>query len=226
MSIKSKFCVRCGKETSKLIDGICSECYFKTKGIKVPKKIKIQVCPRCEAIKWRGVWTKSEYPLEYFLTRDLIDKIRVPENAELEEVKIKKLDKNGIIEVTISVLGKKFSQEKQVRFEILKNLCKNCARYLAKTPKTIIQLRTHKAVEKFIEDILDYIENYRTNIIKVEHQKNGLDIYLSNKEAGKHLAYDLRKRFRCKMSESVKQYGWDKSKNRPLTRTTYLLKQR
>ena len=226
MALKTKFCVKCGKETKKLIDGLCADCYFQSQGVIVPKKVSIQLCSRCGAIKWHGVWTKSDFPPEYFLTHDLLSKIKVPEEAELEDVEILKLGKLGKVKITLSVLGKTFEQIKPVFLEVLKGTCKDCARHLARAPKVIIQLRTKHNVREFVEDVLKFSEKYRTNIIKVEQQKNGLDIFLSNKEAGKHLAYELRKEFNCRMSESVKQYGWDKTKNRPLTRTTFLLKQR
>jgi len=225
MALKTRFCVKCGKETKKLIDGFCAECYFKESGIKIPKRLSVQICSRCNAIKWRGMWTKTDLSPDYYLTHDLISKIKLPKDAELEDVKIKKLGKKGLIEITISILGKKFTQQKSVSIEILRGTCKDCSRHLARTPKTIIQMRTHTDIEKFKRDVIEFSNMYQSNIIKVEEQKKGLDIYLSNKEAGKHLAYDLRKKFKCKMSESAKQYGWDKSKNRPLTRVTYLLKQ-
>ena len=71
--------MKCGKERKKLIDGFCPECYFKDKGIKIPKRLTIQVCQRCKAIKWHGIWTQSEFDPEYYLTQDLISKIKVPE---------------------------------------------------------------------------------------------------------------------------------------------------
>lgn len=218
--------MKCGKETKKLIDGLCAECYFKSYGITAPKRLSVQVCSRCGAIKWRGMWTKSDFPPEYYLTHDLISKIKVPKEAELENVKITKLGKQGEVKINISVLGKKFTQQKQIALEILKGVCKDCSRYLARAPKAILQLRTERNVEDFRKDVLNFSKKYRSNIIKIEEQKKGLDINLSNKEAGKHLASELRKEFNCKMSESVKQYGWDKAKNRPLTRVTFLLKQR
>lgn len=224
MSIKTKFCVRCGKEKKKLIDGLCADCYFQKHGISVPKKVSIQVCAHCNAIKWHGLWTKTEFPPEYYLAHSLINKIKIPAEAELEDVEIKKTGKNGIVEITISLLGKKFKQEKQVFLEIQKGVCKNCARHLARTPKVIIQIRAKQNISKLIENALSFSKKYSSNIIKVEQQKTGIDIFLSNKEAGKHLAYELRNEFSCKISESAKQYGWNKSKNRPLMKVTYLLK--
>lgn len=226
MALKTRFCVKCGKETKKLVDGYCAECFFKNKGIVAPKKLSIQVCQRCKAIKWHGIWTKAEYSPEHYLAQELISKIKIPDEAELEKAKITKFAKNGEIEVTISLLGKKFVQRKQIIFDVVKGTCKNCSRFLAKTHKVKIQLRTEKKVEPFVMEALKFSEKYQSNIIKFEKQKRGVDIYLSNKEAGKHLAYELRNKFNCKMSESIEQYGWNKSKNRPLTRTTYLVKQR
>jgi len=226
MALKTRFCVKCGKETKKLIDGLCPDCYFNDKGIKIPRRLTVQICQRCEAIKWQGLWTKSEYDPEYYLNQELMSKLKIPAEAEIEEVKILKLGKKGEVEITISLLGKKFKQQKQIALEILKGTCRNCSRHMAKTHKVKIQLRTEHNSEKFSRDVLDFSKKYQSNILKFEEQKRGVDIYLSSKEAGKHLAYELRKKFNCKMSESAEQYGWNKSKNRPQARITFLLKTR
>ncbi|MBD3262982.1 hypothetical protein GF374_01220 [Candidatus Woesearchaeota archaeon] len=225
MALKTRFCAKCGKETNKLIDSFCAECYFKEKGIKIPKKVSVQVCQHCGAIKWQGIWTKTDLPAEHYLTHILMSKIKLPEQIELEDIKLLKLGKKGEIELIISILGKKFKQKQKIDLEIRKGVCKDCSRQLAKTHKVKIQLRTEKNTEELIQEALEFSNKYRSNIIKVEEMKKGIDIYLSNREAGKHLAYDLRKKFHCKITETREQYGWDKSKNRPKTRITFLLKQ-
>ena len=64
------FCVECGKEASKLYNGLCRECYFKKEVFfSPPEKIDVFVCRNCGALKLNKKWEK-EMPIENFLKKE------------------------------------------------------------------------------------------------------------------------------------------------------------
>jgi len=223
MSIKTRFCPKCGKETTKLVDNVCADCYFKNNGVQAPKKAAIIVCKVCGATNWKGAWVESEYSPDYYLTHSLIDKLKLPAEAELKDLQIAKLSKEGEININIAIGDKEFSQILPIFLEIRKQMCPTCAAQKSRSHQAILQLRSKENSKQFADSALVYSIKYKPNIIKVEETKEGVDIYMSDKSVAQHLASELRKVFRLKKSESFRQYSWDKTRNRPKTRVNILL---
>ncbi len=217
MALKTRFCIKCGKEAKKVIDSKCVECYFAEKGVSIPKKAAVQICKECKAVNWKGVWIHSDYPPEYYLTMDLLSKAKVPEGAEIENIEIKKMGKTGKVEVIISLLNKEFTQIHDVELKINERRCPDCSKRLSEQHEAIIQIRTDK---ELIKKIIPFSEKYKKNIIKIEDQRRGIDIYMLSKSAARHLAAELRKRFKLKKKESFKAYSWEKTKGKPKYRIT------
>lgn len=224
MSLKTRFCPKCGKETAQLIDNLCADCYFEATGIRLPQRASIQVCKRCNAIYWKGVWTKSDYKPEYYLTHALMDKVELPDESELESLKIKKFDKDGEVQVVINIGGKKFTQVLPVSLRITKMVCSDCNRQTSQTHVAVIQFRSETEPQKFSAKVLLMAEKYKSNLVKVEEQKKGVDIFLASKDDAKHLATELRKAFHLKMKATYEEYSWDQTKNRPKYRVNILLR--
>lgn len=224
MGIKDRFCIKCGKKTSKLLEGLCIECYLKEQEISLPKKVYVELCKKCGAIRQKGIWINSKYPPEYFLTLLLTSKIKIPKEAELDNVEIEELGKNGTAKVTFSILGKKYTKNYKIDSKIQKTVCRDCSRIAGLGYKAIIQARSERNAKAFSKAVINFSNKYRANIVKIEEQKRGVDLYLHNLTAAKHLASELRKEFKARMSETSESYGWDRMKDRPQKRVIILLK--
>jgi nonsense-mediated mRNA decay protein 3 len=223
MNLKTKFCVKCGKETKKLVDSLCEDCYFEANKISLPRSITIEVCRKCGAVKWKSVWIKTEFPLEYYLSHLLIEKARIPENIELEDLKIKGSGKESVVEVSLKVLNKRFEQIIPVSIEVQKRVCQTCSIKAGKSYRAKIQVRAERDI---ISKALDFSQKFKEDITKIEEQERGIDLLFIDKEPAKQLAADLKAEFNLRMSRTSEQYSWDKMKNRPKYRLVILLEQR
>jgi len=225
MSIKTRFCPHCGKEIKTLVDGLCENCFVQKTGVQLPKSASIKVCRKCGLVNFTGLWVKTEFPAEHHLEQMLVSKLKLPEDALLESLKVRDI-KASSVDVTYSINGKKFTQEVKVDLEIIKWACPNCSRQAEKSYMGILQVRGQKDVHKLVDDVLAYSEKYKTNITKAEEVNSGVDIEVLSKDAARHLASELRKNFNLKMKTSHEQYSWDKTKCRPKSRIHILLMQR
>ncbi|MDD2532661.1 MAG: NMD3-related protein [Candidatus Methanomethylophilaceae archaeon] len=55
------FCVECGKETDKTVDGACVECFVKDKPlVKLPHHVDLQICTNCEEYALNKTWVEME----------------------------------------------------------------------------------------------------------------------------------------------------------------------
>ncbi len=224
MGIKSKFCAKCGKETGKLLDGVCIDCSFSDLEVRLPKKITLVKCKHCGAVNFEGIWIEADQPDEFYFENMLIKKMRLPEGAELEEIKVHKAGETEKIEATISHLGKKFTRYFEIKPETLIQLCESCSARKREHYEAKIQLRTYNKEE--LAKMMKLMQEFRTHILKIEDQPSGVDIFLASKEAARHLAAELRKDFDLKTKQSGDQYGWDKFKNKPKYRLVILMRER
>ena len=223
MSKKTRFCANCGKETNKLVDNLCSNCYIEAKEVKVPKRLIQKICSKCDAIFAQGVWIKSKKSLEANLNEKLKKKLKLPESEKLKAVEVDL--KNSRARIKTSVLDKEFDLNQKVNIEIIKQLCFECRALSSKQHKIKIQLRFNKFSSALVEKALTFTKQKKKFIQKVEEYRNGLDIFMKNPGVANTLARKLAREFNCKMSRTVEQYGWNKQKNRPLHRHSILLRQ-
>ena len=49
-----QFCVECGRQTSDLADGLCSECIQRESFIEFPARIELKRCTKCNKIMFQG----------------------------------------------------------------------------------------------------------------------------------------------------------------------------
>jgi len=206
MVLKTRFCAKCGKETATLLGGLCSECYLTEHKVKIPRSITLKVCPKCGAIRWRGVWIKTDKPAESYFKQFIEQKTKIPKEAVLQSIEIMKTGKLGSAKVTVAVLGDLMVLEKKVELTLDKFACPNCSRQHSEwTAK--IQLR--RASDISVDEVLAMASKHKARIIKTEQKKNGVDIYFFVRSSANKLASRLAKRFGLKMKKSYEQHGHD-----------------
>ncbi len=222
MSIKSKFCAKCGKPATTLVDGICTNCRLGESAIDVPKNATLRSCKSCGAVDFEGLWVKGKESEENFFENLLIKRIKLPENAELEDVKIVERENTSAkVSVTVSMAGQPFTQIFPIHLEAKRTICPECSMHRRKQHVAIIQLRD---VPANVEKMVQMAAQFKTYILKFEELRTGVDIYFTSKEAAKHLASDLRRRFKLKTTLSSEAYSWDKQRNRPKYKLTMLMR--
>jgi len=216
MALKTRFCAKCGKETASLLSGLCSLCYLKENPMSMPRKVILKVCPKCGAIRWRGVWLASKKSPDDYFRQTIEEKIKLPKDA-----KVVKMELGDRAVFTLSVLGDLIKVEKKLEFKIDKFACPECSRQHSEWASKI-QLRRRGEIP--VDDILAMASKHKMRIIKTEQKKNGLDLYFFTKPTANKLASRLVKRFGYFLKRSYEQHGHDFDVGRPKHREIISLK--
>jgi NMD protein affecting ribosome stability and mRNA decay len=220
MSIKSKFCAACGNQATKFVDNTCIDCYFKKISIVVPKEITILACPECDSVNVKGFWIKADEDHNFYLIQALIDKLKLPAGIELEDIEILQQGKEGVVQLSLNVNGKRFTVEKSIALYVEKRLCEVDAKRKRDAYEGILQVRTEKDVPKFLTKVNNLIGHLSHNFLKVEEMRQGADFYFIDANTMRQAATLLKKHMRLKLKESFAEYSWNKLKNRPKYKIT------
>jgi|GEM_PF-893837 len=226
MGIKTRFCPVCGRERGKLVDKVCADCYFKSITIAMPKEISIQACPVCDAVRVKGFWIRSDEDHKNFLIQAIIEKLKLPQEVELEDIEILQEGKEGLVEISINIAGKRFTVTKSIELYVADQMCDEDAKRKREAYEGILQLRAEKDVHRFLTGAETILKRYSSNILKVEEQRLGADIFFLDKETMRSALNDLKRRFPLYMKESAKAYSWEKTKSRPKFKVTILARLR
>jgi nonsense-mediated mRNA decay protein 3 len=225
MSLKSKFCAKCGKP-SKVADNFCVECFLELHPIRIPSKASIKYCTKCGAVWSRGLWIKASKKIENYLLKSIIEKIKLPDGVKLVKADILKTGSQGKLKITLQLGNSRLVEEYNAQLIIEKFCCPACSRETSSSHLAKLQLRANKDVKKFVEEVSKLAKKRGKFIVKAEEQKQGIDLYISTKEAAMSLANSIKKKLNCRMRMSTKQHGWDRMRNKPLTKVTILLRER
>lgn len=224
MALKSKFCPRCGKEVTDLKDNLCADCYISSYKPSIPRSVSIKYCPVCKSVLMRNVWIAVSEPPEIYLEKKIAEKIKLAPLEKLRKVKILKTGKEGEIKIVTELDGKKYERVLKGTPTVDKYACPECSRQFKTSITAIIQLRCTGDAKKFVNEALGLMGRTKRKIVKADERLHGIDLSFSDKRTARVLARRFKDHFKCTMKESVKQRGWDRSKERPLVQNTYLLR--
>ncbi|MBU0532677.1 60S ribosomal export protein NMD3 [Patescibacteria group bacterium] len=199
-------CPKCGKKSEEIefIEAFCIECY--PVNIKLPGKLEIEQCRRCEKIKMRGEWTPYN---KRKISEYVVSKCKGEFDAAEYE------PENGVIRFIIE--GKK-EIKRRVDLEIKTVLCTYCSRVSGGYYKGIIQLRGNsKKIEKYADFFLEKLSK-KTFITKAEEKHGGVDLYVGDSRAVVELVTALK----LKTLMTKKLVGEEAGKR--VYRTTFLIR--
>lgn len=213
--MRPKFCPACGKETKKLFGNVCGTCLRRHRLVEIPKKIKIRVCSSCGNV--------VDYDKE--LDGEILEKIvkkNMKVNGTLKEVEIKMKEKMAEINVTGLLDGKLKVREKlETLLETKKRLCENCGKIRGGYYEAVIQLRSgdRKKLEKTIRTT-EFFAEKRGHVTKIEHRKEGVDIYLTPKKSVNYILKNIPGKMEVKKSYTLvtRKGGKDLYRNTVLVR--------
>ncbi len=181
------------------------------------KEAEIFVCKDCGAVNISGKWIYDNVHNVIRLNADEIitNSVKVKEPFHISKYILREInvDYNASrINLTVSldisvgevVIVKNYSTT--ITIKIIKSLCPRCIALRGKAFNAIIQLRgTGRLDPRLIEKIANEIrKEYRDEIVDVKNVKEGIDLYLIDKELARRIAKELVFEYGALVKESFK----------------------
>ena len=233
------FCVQCGKDCEKQINGLCVKCFLHgRKLINFPHHTDLFRCTNCEEYLFGDRWLK-------------MDELEAVENTAFSSMSIipeGKLVSYGLlatpqddrtyvvsVEADISVFDEVVEMDTgQTIIRLKNNVCKKCSRQLGNYYEATLQLRSsekdlnEKLRDEIVRLIRDTVETQAKNnrslfITKVQEVHGGVDILLSSISLAKSLTKMLVDDYGAESKESASLVGMT-SDGQDMYRLTYLVR--
>lgn len=211
------FCVECGKETDKLHDGLCINCYLKKEEFfSPPKKLDVFVCKNCGALKLNKKWMKEDV-IENFLKKYV--------RKGVKDVKINFMPEKGEVIFKGVINGANIEKKKKIEVRVKNSICDICSKIKGGYFEAILQVRGEESLtKKEIERIDDIVykklgEKSRAFITKREERHGGIDYYMGDKHFAADIAKILKEIFQAEMNISPSLVG--KKDGKEVYRITY-----
>jgi NMD protein affecting ribosome stability and mRNA decay len=172
------------------------------------------------------MWHNAPDTHESYFVQAIVKKLKLPPHTELEDVEILQKGKEGEVEVSFSIEGKRFSIVRPIGLYVTDQICELDSKRKREAYEGILQLRPKENIHDFLNRIKDELKFAADNILKMDEVGNGVDIYFLDVTPMRHLITLLKKKFKFYLKESAKAYSWDKMQARPKFKITILARER
>jgi nonsense-mediated mRNA decay protein 3 len=199
-------CPKCGRKSEdvEFIEAFCVDCY--PANIKVPRKVEIVQCRKCEKIRVKGEWVP-------YSEKRVAEHVASKCKGEFDSAECSP----GEGKITFTIEGKK-KVERSIDVELVPTMCTYCSRISGGYYQGLIQLRGNpKRIAKYAKLFVEKLEK-RTFITKAEDKHEGVDIYVGSSKAVVEMLTELR----MKSLMTRKLVGVQQGKK--LYRVTFLLR--
>lgn len=204
----SKFCPRCGEETSNLYGDekkLCPDCYTDVNSLAdIPDEIEITTCSVCGRMKKKGNWIEA-YSIEDQLGEAFS---KFGEDLDME---LQFWEEDEEFFVRVHMYDREIKDHSDVKVDWFEDQCPDCSRFQGGFYKAKIQLRGDN-VKKVSDDIVDKSaeltnQNRKDFLSNVESVENGLDFYLSTEKMNKKILSMLREKYSPEIERSYELVG-------------------
>lgn len=224
MALKGKFCAKCGANKGKLVENLCAECFFDLHEIKIPRSKSFRLCSKCGAILVDHFWVAVDKQNREEFSDQVKKSIKVPDELKVVKVDLIKIKPDGLMEVTYNLGGNILSKEYKCTLKVQKQVCPTCKMHLRQDYKAKLQLRTKKRdYAILIEEALEFLRPHRKQILKIEEIRTGLDVQFRSRLDALKVAHLFKQKYNCHMRETREEYSWNRAKNKPKYKSTFLL---
>ncbi|MDR2874028.1 MAG: hypothetical protein LBV42_04750 [Methanobrevibacter sp.] len=229
------FCYQCGKSESKLIEGLCLQCFIKEFSIlAIPNEVSVKVCTYCNATFSKGKWINANLDEEEIIYRNIENSIEINPIAKNSIIDMHILQMRGtiaesIVEVRGDVLKEEIFEEHEINVRLKKDICPTCSKRNSGYYEAVIQIRSQarkidskqlKEIDMVISKTLEklYKKDKLAYIPTKSEIKEGVDYYIGSLKSGRKLALAIKESFGGMITESERLVTKNKSTGKEIYR--------
>jgi len=232
-------CVECGKESNIINNGLCLDCYIKSKRFaKGPDFLNIIKCSNCNSYKFKNKWETQS--LSSIINRVILKNFKISDELKNSEIKFQFIDdisqykKQLKVKIIGFISNLKIIENQLIQINIKREICDTCSKKFGGYHEAIIQIRadnrnlTIKEMEgiySFVQDYINIIQskgNQNVFITDFEKKENGINFFISDNSAALSIIKKIQERYSGDIKRSSKNIGMKDGKQ--IYRMTYLLR--
>ncbi len=224
------FCPKCGKNTDKLIESLCRECYIKSKKlVEINAPLRLELC-RCGRVNRKNRWILKE-SLKESISGHILENIKADRGTKIKiDCESRLIEGKTTIPVTITVSKGTAKAKEKTSITIITMVCPDCSRLSGGYFEATMQLRGK--INK-IEEIKQYIEKRIDELKKatdlsfiggIEKVNGGYDLKIGSAKVAKKVAREVKNKYDMDIKESFKQWGVKNGKD--IYRATIAIKEK
>ena len=217
-------CPKCGKETEKLYDNVCKDCFFENIVLaELPLVLHAKTCQKCGARFHKGKWVNMSN-VENIVIQTVEDALSVHNLAENIEIYVEPRQLTPYMyrvraEVDAFVKDEPVHQELNAEVRIVREACDMCSRISGGYFEGIMQIRATNRVptsdeKKQCIDIANEVVRRMQKkgdrlafITDSLDLKDGADLYLGSNNSGRHICRAIITEMGGSFSESPTLFG-------------------
>ena len=228
----TRFCIICGRESDKLYDNMCRECYIANhRLLELPERITVMLCPMCLSYKFRDRWRKPrvEGP-EELLDEALRQTIKA--KMKVRAIRLDRVDyeivsglhrisafRSGKLKVRVRARGtchpelEPYEDTYLIEVEVLWRLCPLCFKTKAGVEEATLQIRAEDreiderekvTILNLIESFIERMERESRRPAILEYEEDPHSGGIDLKFASKRAAYALASLLQRELLATVK----------------------
>ncbi len=227
-----KFCPRCAKDTDELLEGVCADCYVKTKKfMDAPQIVSVLVCA-CGRSNEKKKWVQNA-SIEEMVERVVLSNLKKDKDTAVRiEYEPFAICGKTRVPVTVAaerqVSGRTVSKKAAVELVIVPQTCDVCSRVSGGYYEAILQIRGAKyRQEQMLALVKRMVAHYAdadkySFITQVLASKEGVDVYLGSSKVAQKIQQETKRIYNVASKVTHSVCGMRDGK--VLTRMTILLK--
>ncbi|MDW7731296.1 MAG: 60S ribosomal export protein NMD3 [Methanolobus sp.] len=232
-------CPKCGKDTERLVDGLCQECFFKSSNlVQVPLVLHAKICSSCGARFSRARWT-NDRTIDEIVIHTVEDELLIHEKADQVELYIEPRQMTPHlyrvkVEVDASVVGESVHQEVETEVRITRLACDMCSRMSGGYFESILQIRAtnrrltgeeKKECMSIVNSILARMHKKGDRMAFISNSiddRDGIDLYMGSANSSREICKETVAELGGSFSESPSLFTQKDGKD--VYRITYSLR--
>ncbi len=219
----NRFCVKCGKETDKLIDSLCISCYSEDKEIvDFPSEILLDYDGRSDRIRFGSKWFENNLEnihqeLEKKLIKNLKTKRQEVNNFNVEILPDDYILGVAVVSFDVVIKGVELGFEKKIELKARNTISDASMKISSYYHEAIIQIRFNEKVsdeiqKKSTEEVIGYLKEHKKKIelshpIDIKKERGGYDILVGSKKAARIVAERFARKHNTSVVHSAKLIG-------------------
>lgn len=221
-----RFCVKCGTETNKLVNGLCENCYLdKNKVLKFPELIDLDLDNRTGKIRVGYHWIENNEENLSDMLETKLKKIAGQKRLEISGFKaeFEKQQKKTIpVFITFETIldGVTLKVKEQVNIRLHSTISDASMKLASNYHEAIIQIRFKEKVkeeevkEKLRQVLMELqVEKKKDELseaVDIKKVPGGQDLFIGSQKSAKKVSHRVAKKFNANLTYSNKQIGMDR----------------